>query len=79
MRWLLPLALVACQREPVIPTCAQVTAHLDDVMRQGRADMAQVKPGDIAACEARKLTPRQRRCLLAATTLAAIASCHAGH
>ncbi len=72
-------ALAACQRAapPPAPTCAAITAHLADIMRQGRPEMGRVLPEDISACEARKLTDPQRRCLMAATTLAAIASCHA--
>ena len=78
-RALMVVALGACQHadEPA-PTCAAVTAHVADVMRQGRPEMGRVLPQDIAACEARELTAAQRRCLVAASSLTAIASCHAG-
>ena len=79
MRLVLALAVLgACQHADPAPTCAAVTAHVADVMRQGRPEMGRVFPQDVTACEARKLTDRQRRCLFAAPSLEAIASCHAG-
>ena len=61
------------------PDCKTVTAHIADIMRQGKPQMGKVFDADIAQCEQRKLTRDQRTCLMAATTVEAIASCHAGH
>lgn len=76
-RLALLVGLAACQREtaPPVPTCAAITAHLADVMRQGLPQMSQLKSQDVATCEARALTPDQKRCLMAASTVEAIASC----
>jgi hypothetical protein len=61
------------------PDCKVVTAHIADVMKQGKGQMGHVFDADVAQCQVRHLTKQQRTCLVAATTLEAIASCHAGN
>ena len=74
-RLLIVLALAGCQRttEAPPPTCAAVTKHIATILSSGLQG-----PGDVAQCEARKLTDAQKRCLLAANTTAQIAACGAG-
>ena len=83
MRILALVVIAACGKsEPPAPSCTQVTDHILEVSKQqivGHGDM-QLGQRDamIAQCEARKLPADKRNCLVAAKTLAEIASCKAG-
>jgi hypothetical protein len=91
MRWMtrwmwiaitVALALVlGCERKPEDPgpSCAAVTDHVYEVTRKaypGHGDMMMGnRKADIAGCEARKLTAKQRRCMLEAQSPDAVAQC----
>lgn len=81
-KWFAALALVgACQKSAAVddgPNCKDVTAHIADIMRQGKPEMGKIFGADVANCEQRKLPKEKRTCLMAAKTVAQIASCHAG-
>lgn len=74
--------LVACSKSEPAPSCAQVMDHILEVSKQqimGHGDMVLgQRDAMIAQCEARELSADKRRCLFAANTLDAIASCKAG-
>ncbi len=84
MRWMwiaLVLAL-GCERkqEPPGPSCEQVADHMNEIARKaypGHADMmpAGSRKAYVASCESRKLTGKQRRCMLQAQSLDAMAQC----
>lgn len=86
MRLVLVLALVVapvagCKRgtPEKVPTCAELTDHLSAVTKiayPGHGDMEMGnRPADIAKCEERNPSPDERRCIMAAKDLNAIASC----
>jgi hypothetical protein len=87
MRWLvvLSIALAGCGRDQPQdpgPPCAEVMDHILAVTKNqlvGHGDMVLgQRDAMIGQCEARKLPADKRRCLMAANTLDAIASCKAG-
>ena len=87
MRWMwiaiaLALALApGCERKPEDPgpSCEAITDHVYEVTRKaypGHGEMAMGnRKADVARCEARKLTAKQRRCMLAAQTPEGVAQC----
>ena len=78
----LALALApGCERKPEDPgpSCEAITDHVYEVTRKaypGHGEMAMGnRKADVARCEARKLTAKQRRCMLAAQTPEGVAQC----
>jgi hypothetical protein len=74
-------SVLGCERKPGDPgpSCAAVTDHVYEVTRKaypGHGEMAMGnRKADIARCEARKLTAKQRRCMLEAQTPDTMAQC----
>src|SRR6187402_3545957 len=71
----------ACERKqaPPGPSCQVVTEHVYELTRKaypghGEMQMGNLKT-DVARCEARKLTGAQRRCMVEARSVEALASC----
>lgn len=84
MRWIVVVvvaALAACSRSAPekVPTCAELTEHLFAVTKiayPGHGDMEMGnRNAEVAACEARKPSPGERRCMMAAKDLAGVAAC----
>lgn len=80
--WIAIVLALGCgkdKKEDPGPTCAAVTDHVYEVSRKaypGHGDMAMGnRAADIARCEARKLTGKQRRCMLEAQSMEALALC----
>jgi hypothetical protein len=77
------LLLVACSKkaaEDKGPTCAEVTDHVLEVARiayPGHGDMGASgnRQSQIDACEARKMPVAERRCMIAAKSMEALAQC----
>ncbi len=86
MRWLFLFVVVAgCskQAEKKAPTCAEVTDHVLSVVQiayPGHGDMGGRGNRDleIQQCEARKVSAKERRCIVAAKDMAGIAACRKG-
>ena len=61
------------------PSCKEVTDHVYEVTRKaypGHGDMMMGNPkADVARCEARKMSGAQRRCMLQAQSVEALAQC----
>jgi hypothetical protein len=79
---LLAAIAAACGKaaqEPPGPSCAEITEHIYKLTRveyPGHGDMAMGdRKRDVAACEARKLAPRERRCMIAAGSIVELAKC----
>ena len=75
----LVVGLAACNSERV-PTCAEVTDHVLEVVTvkyPGHGDMGAggTRQSQIDACETRKLPAGERRCIMAAKTMEAVAQC----
>lgn len=66
--------LAGCQGTPE-PTCAQVADHMLAITKQA---MGADRAGAIQRCEDRKLSRQAKLCLLAAKTVADLASCQSG-
>jgi hypothetical protein len=81
MRWVLLAAVISagCSKSDEGPSCDQVVDSMMAVTKiamTGHGDMElQNKKQMVDQCIARKLTADQRRCLVAAKTLDAIATC----
>lgn len=82
MRWLVAVVLLAsCQSKPAekVPSCAELTEHLYSVTKiayPGHGDMEMGnRKNEVAACEARKPSAGERRCIMAAKDLTAVAAC----
>ena len=56
-----------------VPTCAALTDHLIAVSK--RSPIHIDRAAELEQCETRALTPAERHCLLAASTLDAMARC----
>jgi hypothetical protein len=74
------LLLCACGKSEKVPTCAEVTDHVLGVVQvkyPGHGDMGAGgnRQDQINSCEARKMSAGERRCILAAKTMEAIAEC----
>ena len=81
MRFLLLLALVACNKDNPGPSCVQVVDHVLDVTKQAlpgheTAGALGDRKASIDQCEARKLPKETRQCLLAAKTLDGFGECY---
>lgn len=78
---LLVVASAACAKksEPPPPACPEVVDHMLVIMKQGLTGHDSVNLGNrqqmIDQCEARKLSATERRCMLGAKDLTALASC----
>jgi hypothetical protein len=74
-------ASTGCERkqEKPAPSCAMVTEHVYEITRKaypGHGDMQMGnRKDDIARCEARKMSAEQRRCMVAAQSMEALAQC----
>ncbi|MBL0217942.1 MAG: hypothetical protein IPQ07_29190 [Myxococcales bacterium] len=81
MRWLViaTLMFTGCSKADDGPSCDQVVDSMMAVTKQamtGHGDMeVQNKKAMVDQCVARKMSADQRRCLVAAKDLAAIAAC----
>jgi hypothetical protein len=71
-----------CERkkEDPGPTCEQVADHMNEISRKaypGHGDMmpASSRKVYVAQCQSRKLTGKQRRCILDAQSIEAMAAC----
>jgi len=76
------LAVVAaCKKADPPPACPQVVDHMLEVMKTGLTGHGNLELGNrkqmIDQCEQRKLSATERRCMLAAKDLPALASCRA--
>lgn len=79
------VALLACgsskKKEDPGPTCSQVVDHMLEIMKGGLTGHGNVEMGNrqqmLDQCESRKLTPTQRKCMLAANNIATLANCSA--
>jgi hypothetical protein len=74
------LVVAGCQsKDDPGPPCATVVDHLNEVMKQSMPAHAGMELGNHAAmlhqCENRKMSPTERRCLLATKTTTDIAAC----
>jgi hypothetical protein len=71
---------VACSKQEPPPDCPRVVDHMLAVMKAGltgHGDMEVAsKSALIAQCESKKMTIEQRRCLLRAKDLTALANCN---
>lgn len=80
-RLLVALALVGCKADPG-PACPQIVDHMLEVTKQQLTGHGNLELGNrkqmIDICEGRKLDATQRRCIMAAKTLAALAECQKG-
>jgi hypothetical protein len=82
-RLVLAIALVGCSKaaDPG-PTCPQLVEHMLEVTKQAMPAHGKMELGNkkqmVQTCEDRKLTPAQRKCMMAASTLAALAECQKG-
>jgi hypothetical protein len=73
------IAAAGCGKKDDGPTCAQVTDHLFAVTKiayPGHGDMGNRKT-EIDACEKRKISADERRCIVAAPDMAGVAKCRA--
>jgi hypothetical protein len=73
-------AAAGCERKQEVgPSCKVITEHVYEITRKaypGHGEMQMGNPkADIARCEARKLTLAQRRCMVEAKSVEALASC----
>ena len=78
------LAVSGCAKskkpaEPV-PTCAQMTDHMLEITKQqlaghGDLNLDTQRQGMVDQCEKRNMPPEARKCLMAASTMEAIAAC----
>jgi hypothetical protein len=83
MRWTwiaVVLALGCKGKEDPGPPCTKVADHVNEVVSKsipGHGDMmpASSRKAWVASCEARKLTGKQRRCMLSAQSPEALAEC----
>jgi hypothetical protein len=84
MRLILALAIVlgvGCKKteNEKVPTCAEVSAKLAAVTKiayPGHGDMEMgSSKRDVEACEIRKPTAKERRCIMAAKDLAGVTAC----
>jgi hypothetical protein len=84
MRWtwiavVLAFALGCKGKEDPGPSCKEVTDHVYEITRKaypGHGDMMMGNPKtDVARCEARKMSAAQRRCMLQAQSVEALAQC----
>lgn len=77
------LLLAACSKkaaEDKGPTCAEVTDHVLEIARiayPGHGDMGANgnRQAQIEQCEARKVPAAERRCMIAAKSMEALAQC----
>lgn len=79
--WLVAGTVTACSKPAPDPgpSCAQVVDHMLEVTKQQLTGHGDMELGNrktmIAQCEQRTLSADQRRCLVAAKDLTAIAAC----
>lgn len=90
MRWLFLIVFLVSsgagcskQAEKKAPTCAEVTDHVLAIVQvayPGHGDMGGRGNRDleIQQCEARKVSAKERRCIVAAKDMAGIAACRKG-
>lgn len=76
---LIVLVVAACKKEPLPPSCEQITDHMLEVTKQALPGHDPSELGDrkamIAQCEKRNLTREQRNCLMKAPSLPALGEC----
>lgn len=72
----------ACSKKPggpSAPTCSQVTDHVLEIMKGGLTNHGGLEMGNhkqlVDQCEARKLSPAQRTCMVAAKDVTSLAAC----
>ena len=86
MRWIwiaMAMALAGCgskKLEDPGPPCSKVADHVNEIAQQaypGHTDMMpkNSRKAYIASCEQRKLTAKQRRCMLEAKNMDGLAEC----
>lgn len=73
------VTLFGCSKASEAPSCAQIAEHMHELALAeypGRAELGNPK-SYIAGCEARGFTPEERRCMMKAPTMVALAKCRA--
>jgi hypothetical protein len=82
-RWMwiaLVLALGCGKKDDAGPSCVQVADHVNEIATKAYPGHGEMMPAGsrknyVAGCEARKLTGKQRRCMVEAQSMEALAAC----
>lgn len=86
MRWIFLVAMLVClmgcnkQSAPEkVPTCAELTTKISELTKiaypgHGEMEMGNSKR-DIAICEEKNPSPKERKCIMAAKDVPGIAAC----
>lgn len=80
--WIAMVLALGCSKskEDPGPSCEKVAEHVNEVATKAYPGHSEMMPKGsrkayVASCEARKLTGKQRRCMLEAQSMEAIAQC----
>lgn len=80
--WIAIVLGLGCERKQDAPgpSCMQIADHMAEIASKAYPGHTEMMPASsrkayVAQCEARKLTAKQRHCMLAAQSMEALAAC----